>query len=401
MPLHVLLPRSARRPLRRRFRALHLVQSVLVARRLGGRPRRLIMSSRWSPDDDRVLRRLYEQGLPRRMIAEQLGRSRNAVSERRRALGIAARPRVRPWSPAEDELLRAVTAAGLPVTAIAAQLQRPPDQVQRRRRALLGSRWSSQPFSVAEDDAIAACWAEGRDVVALADALGRSVGSVRLRAQKLAVHHPGARPRWRDHEDAAVRDGYERGLTCVEIATELPGRTATAVAARASKLGLGSYARIWTPTEDRALAVLARNSVELERAAQLLSRTPEALRARARKLGIAPPLSRCTSANGRPWTDAEDDLLRLHRGLNPATLAGLLDRSPGAITQRLRRLGLRTGALRSPHHPVPVRGALTPGQHATIARELENGGPGRKLAVARRLGVRVADMPDDRARARP
>ena len=357
------------------------------------------MAPRWSPDDDQALRRLYGQGIAIRTIAEQLGRSQDAVSERRRALAIAPRLRMRPWSPAEDELLRAVTAAGLPLTAIAERLQRPAEQIRRRRRALLGSRWSSQPFSVDEDDAIAACWADGSDVAALAVALGRRVGSVRLRAQKLGLHRPSARPRWRDYEDAAVRDGYERGLTCTEIATELAGRTATAVAARAAKLGAASYARVWTPDDDRALRVLSQNATKLEQAALLLSRTPEGLRARARKLGIAPPLSACSSPKGRPWSEAEDDLLRLHRGLNPATLARMVHRSPGAITQRLRRLGLRTGAERSPHHPVSARGGLTAGQRATIARELETGGPARKLAVAQRLGVPVADIPSHGARA--
>jgi hypothetical protein len=357
------------------------------------------MPPRWSPDDDHALHGLYARGVRIRMIAEELGRSPDAVSERRRALGIAPRPRARPWSPGEDELLRAVTAAGLPVSAVAARLRRPPEQVRRRRRALLGPRWLLRPFEAAEDEAIATCFAEAGDVVELAGALGRSVGSVRLRAQKLALHRPGPRPRWREHEDAAVRDGYELGLTCAEIATELPSRTTAAIAARAAKLGLVSYARRWTPTEDQALMLLARDSIALERAALLLARTPDALRSRARKLGITPPQSECRSTSGRPWTESEHDLLRLHRALNPATLARMLDRSPGAITQRVRQLGLREGALRSPHHPVPARSGLTPGQRTTIARELQAGGPARRLAVARRLEVRVTEVRDSRTGA--
>jgi hypothetical protein len=347
---------------------------------------------RWSGEEDRVLHRLYGGGAPLRVIAERVGRSEDAVAERRRTLRMAARPRQRPWSPVEDELLRSGAALGLPATVIAARLRRPPEQVRRRRRVLVGSRRAPRRFSAAEDAAIAACWAQGGDVEALAGELGRSAGSLRLRARKLGLHRPPARPRWRAYEDAAVRDGYERGLTCTQIATELGGRTAAAIAARAAKLGLATYARSWTAREERDLRRLARDGVGLERAAQLLGRTPEALRARARKLGIPAPRSAHAARGGRPWTAGDDELLRLHAGLNPAALADLVDRSPEAVTQRLRRLGLRAGAERSPHHAVAARRGLTPGQRAVMARELAAGGAGRQLALARRLGLELADV---------
>jgi DNA-binding Lrp family transcriptional regulator len=38
----------------------------------------------WSTDEDRLLRQLYEQGAPLRAIAARVGRSPDAVSERRR-----------------------------------------------------------------------------------------------------------------------------------------------------------------------------------------------------------------------------------------------------------------------------------------------------------------------------
>jgi hypothetical protein len=345
------------------------------------------MPPRWSGEEDRALRRLYGRGASLRVIAEQVGRSQDAVSERRRALGIAPRRRMRAWSPAEDELLRAGTTLGLSAAAIAERLRRPPEQVRRRRRALVGTVRSPVPFTVADDHAITACWTRGGDPQALARELGRSAGSVRLRAQKLGLHRPPPRPRWQAYEDAAVRDGYERGLTCAQIAGELPGRSVAAVAARAAKLGLATYARAWTPREDRSLRQLARDGIELERAAQMLSRTPEALRARARKLGVALPPPRRPGRTGHRWTTGEDELLRLHGALNPAALAELLHRTPGAITQRLRRLGLREGAERSPHHPAPAHGGLTPGQRAAVAREMRTGGPGRELALARRLGL--------------
>ena len=370
------------------------------------------MAPRWSTSEDRVLRRLYPQRVPIRKIATQLGRSEDAVSERRRALGLPARPRQRPWSPAEDELLRAASAAGLPAGALASRLARDAEQIRRRRRALRGAATSPRAYSPAEDDAIRACWEGDLDVQPLAGALGRSPGSIRLRAETLGLHQPARRRRWRAYEDAALRDGYELGLTCEQIAAELEGRTISAIAARAAKLGLATYARKWTRRDDHALRTLTAHGVELECAAQMLARTPEALRARARKLGLTPLRSRRSDQLSQRWTAAEDEQLRLHAGLNPGALAELLGRSPEAVTQRLRRLGLREARQRSPHHPALRRSGLTPGERATVARELRTGGPRRQLALAQRLerppaeiralaGHRSPDIAIAHATARP
>lgn len=345
------------------------------------------MARRWSPSEDRILSIEYPQGVPIRALAERLARSEDAVSERRRALGLDPRPRSRPWTPREDELIRAAAAAGVPAATLAGRLGRDPEQVRRRRRTLMGSSLQLRPYTVAEDEAIRCCWSRDGDVQRLALELGRSAGSIRLRAQGLGVHQPVRRRRWHGYEDVAVRDGYARGLTCREIALELSGRSGAAVAARAAKLGLATYGRAWTARDDRNLRMLVMEGLELERAAQILARTPDALRARARKLGLDVPRSSRSHQAGRRWTIAEDEQLRLHAGLNPATLAELLERSPEAITQRLRRMGLRETRERSPHHPVPARnGHLTPGERATVVRELRTGGPRRQLALAARLG---------------
>jgi hypothetical protein len=350
------------------------------------------MARRWSIAEDRVLHSLYPQGVPIREIAQHLGRSEDAVSERRRALGLPARPRSRPWSAREDELLRAAAAIGVPAAALAGRLGRDAEQVRRRRRALLGSSLQLRSYTPAEDEAIRACWHGERDVQGLARALGRSPGSIRLRAQALGVHAPTRRRRWQGYEDAALRDGYERGLTCRQIAAELPGRSGSAIAARAAKLGLATYGRAWTPRDDRSLQALVLEGMELERAAQILGRTPDALRARTRKLGLAVPRSPRSHQVGRRWTAAEDERLRLHAGLNPATLAELLERSPEAVTQRLRRIGLREARERSPHHPAPAHNGLTPGERATVTRELRGGGARRQLALAQRLGRPPAEI---------
>ncbi len=350
------------------------------------------MAPRWIPEEDRHLLRLYAAGVPIRMIARQVGRSEDAVSERRRTLGLAARLRTRPWTADEDEFVRGGAAIDLPATVIGARLHRSSEEIRRRRRTLVGVGRTARRYSARDDVEIRACWANCEDASALAQQLGRSAASIRLRARKLDLHDPPPRPRWSAGEDAVLRDGYTRGLTCEQIARELSGRTATAVAARAAKLGLATYARLWTPTDDGALRRLTRDSMPLERAAQLLRRTPEALRARARKLGLEPLSSRTARRKARRWTPDEDELLRLHAGLNPASLAELLERSPEAVAQRMRRVGLRRGSERSPHHPVAARRGLTPGERATVARELRVGGARRYLALAHRFGVPPADI---------
>lgn len=282
--------------------------------------------------------------------------------------------------------------SGIPAQALAETLRRPPEQVRRRRRALFGATTAPRVYTAGDDAAIRAVWSPGVDIAELASTLGRSPGAIRIRARVLGCHVPEPRARWSDYEDAALRDGYGLGLGCAEIALTLPGRSASAVAARAAKLGLASYARVWTELDDQRLRALVAGGVAVEGAARMLSRTPDALRARARKLGLPPLVSSRERAPRRRWTADEDEQLRLYIGVNPGILAERLNRSPEAVAKRLRRIGLRDGRERSPHHHVPARAGLTPGQIATVVRELGSSGPRRRLALAGRLGVAPAQL---------
>jgi hypothetical protein len=158
------------------------------------------------------------------------------------------------------------------------------------------------------------------------------------------------------------------------------------VTARARKLGLATHGRRWTATDDERLRVMAARHAADE-LARRLGRTPDAVRQRAAKLGLALLEERRLRRGGALWTAAEDDLLRLHAGLNPAVLGRLLGRSDRAVTIRLSKLGLRAGRERSPHHAVPRLGDLTPGERALLARELQPGNPRRLLTLAGRLGL--------------
>jgi RNA polymerase sigma-B factor len=270
-------------------------------------------------------------------------------------------------------LRQATTEVGLPATVLARRVRRPVEQVRVRRRRLGLGRPGARRYTAAEDSVLRSEWPAGADVDALARRLGRSADALRLRARQLGLHRPPPRRRWSASEDAIVRDGYASGLSCNEVAAALAPRTPTAVAARARRLGLATYGRRWTAEDDvRLRRILALRSVD--HAARLLGRTPEGVRRRARKLGLAAPRQAAAARAGTRWTEDEDELLRLHAAVNPAILATLLGRSDHAVVSKLRRLGLRTGRWRSPHHPSPSNGGLTPGERALVERELRDRG---------------------------
>jgi len=344
------------------------------------------MIRRWSKHEDAALARLYGNGVAVREIAERLGRTVDAVNARRVHLEIRSRRARASWSEREDVVLAAATRAGLPAWVLAERLGRPLGQIRWRRRALGLAAPAARPYSAADDEAIRLVFRDDRNVQELAARLGRSPEALRLRAVKLGAYRPARRRRWSAGEDAAVRDGYDSGLSCAEIARELPGRTPAAVTARARKLGLATHARRWTTLDDERLRRLAGGH-PVEELARRLARTPDALRQRASKLGLAPLAGGAPPRAGARWTAAEDELLRLHAGLNPGVLGPLLGRSDRAVTIRLSKLGLRAGRERSPHHTAPRFGAFTAGERALLERELAPDNPRQLVTLARRLGL--------------
>jgi hypothetical protein len=345
------------------------------------------MATRWRASEDEQLRALYAAGVPLGRISIRLGRSEDAVNARRAQLGLPVRRAVAPWSELADALLREATLAGVPATQLAQRLHRTVEQVRSRRRALGLVVPSARAYTPVEDAALAAAWASGAGIDDLARRFGRSRDALLLRARVLGFHRPEPRRRWSSEEDALLRDGYAAGLTCEAIAGTLAARTPTAVAARARKLGLATYARRWSDLDDARLArALSRHAID--EVARALGRTPEAIRRRAAKLGLDARPTPHGRRGGARWTPDDDEFLRLHPGLNPALLATLLDRSDRAVAARLRQLGLRAGRRGSPHHPVTLSGGLSPGERALINRELRARGQAAARILERRLGHR-------------
>jgi hypothetical protein len=349
------------------------------------------VAGRWRRTEDEILRDGYAQGLPLAVIARSLGRSADAVEARRRALGLHPRRSARSWSAREDDFLRAATDASLSAPAVAARLGRSPDQVRARRRALGLARPPARAYTAGEDAVLRAAWSAGVDLDTLGQQMNRSPDALRLRARALGLHRPAARPRWTPAQDAIVRDGYTSGLTCAQIAFQLDARTPTAVAARAQKLGLATFARRWTADDDAHLARILRVA-SVEDAALALGRTPEAIRRRACHQQISVGLIGPTPRARDRWTAEEDEILRTHAALNPAILAALIGRSDHAVNARLRRLGEGDHRRRSPHHPSPSRGGFTEGERTLLRRELNARGARAFMVLERRLQRPVAEL---------
>jgi len=347
------------------------------------------MARRWRPAEDAALARLYADGIRLDVIADHLGRSPDALTARRRHLGLATRRGAAAWSGEHDALLQAATRAGIPATSVAAHLDMPVEQIRRRRARLLGVRRPARPYLPSEDQAIEAAWLQNEDVSELARRLDRSSDAVRLRARALGVHRPSARARWPQLEDQAVRQGYSAGLSCAEISdSRLPARTAGAIAARAGKLGLSNYARRWTAVDDRQLELLISRNLPLDQIALAVTRTPEAIRQRVRKVGSTPAVTGIHRRGRERWSAAEDDLLRENRGAHPSLLASTLNRSDHAVRRRQAALGFRSNT-RSPHHAVTPTRSFAAAEDRLLERELDaNSGTqgNRLLALSARLG---------------
>ncbi|MEA2241617.1 MAG: hypothetical protein QOD24_1173 [Solirubrobacteraceae bacterium] len=333
-----------------------------------------------------LLARLYGDGEPLRRMSERLGRSEDAIVARRRALGIARRDGG--WSAARDALIVAATRAGLPASAVAVALGIPADRVRRRRATLVGARAAASRYDAADDAAIAHVFSVGGDLAVLCERLGRSPEALRLRARTLGAYAAPRRRRWTHAEDDALRAGYREGCSCRQIAERLHGaRSVAAVAARARKLGLSTYGRCWSPSDDERLRVLLQTGMTLDAVALTLVRSPEAVRQRARKLAVAMPPTPVRRRTRRPWTTREDAVLRAHAAANPSVLASALGRSAGAVRARMRELALVAGRQRTPHYRVPRPAALSPGELGVLSRELfADPHAARVLTVARRLG---------------
>lgn len=142
------------------------------------------------------------------------------------------------------------------------------------------------------------------------------------------VDPPCDNPRWCNPESPC-----EGRRTAQEWARQHAGGTAPAVVTatipEAAKKAPGLHRSRWTAEEDAWL--VAHPGASSEEVAQTLGRTPAAVDNRRRALGITAPAA-------KPWSEYEDRLLRGCTGIRDA-LAMLPARTRSAVKARARSIG--------------------------------------------------------------
>jgi hypothetical protein len=135
-----------------------------------------------------------------------------------------------------------------------------------------------------------------------------------------------------------IADLLDRGLSDEEIA-RIGGIQPGSLRNRRLKLGLlrpPSAGPEWTAQEVRELRRLFARGLTDQEIAERLGRTaPNAIASRRFILGLV-------RLDEKPWTEEDNDALRRMWDTTATVreIAAVLGRSPGAVTQRRRRLGL-------------------------------------------------------------
>ncbi len=189
--------------------------------------------TRWTPENERVLRAMYDKGFPDKDIAEKLGKSKRAVSWHRSKMGLFVRKRPTPTLEPEPE--------------------REPDKwvtVDREHQ-----RWSK-----GETDKLIELFEQGLSDIQIADKLGRSRSGVR---------------------EKRLKHGLSRRATRGRYLEKMPGPRAPGYRVSERK----NLHKRWTSQDDKMLLGMRGNDFTFRQIALRLGRTASACRQRFEKLG--------------------------------------------------------------------------------------------------------------------
>ncbi|WP_436883402.1 hypothetical protein [Enterobacter asburiae] len=172
-------------------------------------------------------------------------------------------------------------------------------------------------------------------VTELAALLRRTPGAVGLMADKLGCRRKGSTS-WSEAEMEMIRQHYSRGVDAEALSRLLPGRSVSAIFARAILLGVQS-GRFWREDELRILKA-QYPVVGTAVMHQLPGRNEVAVRVMARRLGLKK--SRESQVGFRPWSDEEWTLLEKNMHLSVAEQQSTLfpDRTNRAVEKARGRL---------------------------------------------------------------
>lgn len=196
----------------------------------------------YSAADDRTLRRCWDDGVGLAHLPRELGRSADALRLRARQLGLASPPRRHRWRPEDDRLLREGYAQGLSCAAIAATLL--PERTAggiAARAALLGLAIHGRRWTKLDDRELAALAPRGCPLEEAARRLQRTPEAIRRRARTRGLgpltpeRHAHANRPWRPDEDELLRRALGADLA---LLTRRLGRSDHAIRRRIDTLGL-------------------------------------------------------------------------------------------------------------------------------------------------------------------
>ena len=104
----------------------------------------------WSADEVDELRRMAADGVPRAEIAEQLGRTPNAIRMKLQSLGLyVPKPAAKPWTDLDDDALVKLYREGASFTTLAATFSRSENAIITR---LIRLRAGILPERTAEEE---------------------------------------------------------------------------------------------------------------------------------------------------------------------------------------------------------------------------------------------------------
>ena len=104
----------------------------------------------WSADEVDELRRMAADGVPRAEIAEQLGRTPNAIRMKLQSLGLyVPKPAAKPWTDLDDDTLVKLYREGASFTTLAATFSRSENAIITR---LIRLRAGILPERTAEEE---------------------------------------------------------------------------------------------------------------------------------------------------------------------------------------------------------------------------------------------------------
>ncbi len=308
----------------------------------------------WMPAELDTLRDMLGADASWEEIAIAVSRTIETVKDKAWELGLY-RPKFRPWTEDEDRVL--ITKYGsVPTATLAIRLERGVPAVYVRAGFLGLTKAAPPPWSEAEDAVLRAVYTTDATIAEIAARLGRPGSGVISRASHLGLRRPEGPKPWHPDEQALALKLAEEGHLYPVIRRKLaakgfPFRAESSFQAFIAASGYHrGWGRPWIEEECDLLRQAYQTGDNLVALSHRLGRSRHSIRWKAAELNLSGTHPKPNGARqGRPWSEADDEMLRANYGrgrMKTGELAGLLDRPKSAVYNRAFTLGLDHGYCR-------------------------------------------------------